>query len=182
MQMTMVNEGPTPVTIVGDAFVLEPVRRLTARDVAREIERGNGAKPVTVTIDAYCLNMSKAPPAAGMVMRIAPDALQAANGPVRRIVIATRALTEAGLIQADGDPVAYRHALLQWSMWTLEQKFTEPSFTQAYVDHGKQNIEAAGQKWTSALEGALRKRAHGRWRSIQQVFRLAGLPLAGSAP
>ena len=62
--MTIVNEGTKPVTVVGGAFVLEPVLGLSERDVAREIQRLKSRKSMTVTIDAYCLNMKKAPPAA----------------------------------------------------------------------------------------------------------------------
>ena len=75
----------------------------------------------------------------------------------------------------------YRHALLQWAIWTEEQRFTEATFTQAFIDHSKENIEAGGRRWTPGLEATMRKLASGRWRNIQRVFRLARLSMAGDA-
>ena len=90
--MTVVNEGTKPVTVVGGAFVLEPVQGLSERDVAREIQRLKSRKSVTVTIDAYCLNMRKAPPAAGMVMRLVAKPEAAVLKPLQKIASAARVL------------------------------------------------------------------------------------------
>ena len=181
VRMTVVNEGSRPVMIVGDGFVLEPVR-LSERDLKREIERLKGKKSVTVDIDAYCLDMRKPAPASGMVMRLAPHSRQATMGPVQRIIAATRALYHAKKIQPDSDPVQYRHALLQWAIWTLEQKFNEHTYTQAFINHSRKNIAEAGRQWTPALEKAMRTLAPARWKTIERVFRYAGLPLAGATP
>jgi hypothetical protein len=181
IRMTIVNEGSKPVTVVGGAFVLEPVQGISERDVTREIARLKGRKSVTVTIDAYCLNMRKPPPDAGTVMRLVPKPAAAVLTPVQKIASAARVLYDAQQIQPDSDPLQYRHALLQWAIWTQEQQFTEQTFTQAFIDHSRQNIEGAGRRWTPALDAALRKLAPGRWRDIRRVFRLARLPMVGDA-
>ncbi len=181
VKMTVVNEGAKPITIVGGAFVLEPVQGLSERDVAREIARLKSRKSVSVTIDAYCLNMRKPAPDAGMVMRLVAKPEPAVLTPVQKIASAARVLYDARQIQPDSDPLQYRHALLQWAIWTQEQQFIEQTFTQAFIDHSRENLESAGQRWTPALEGTLRKLAPGRWRNIQRVFRLARLPMVGDA-
>jgi hypothetical protein len=58
---------------------------------------------------------------------------------------------------------------------TIEQKFDEATFVEAFIEHTKQNFEAVGQTWSAAAEDAIRDLLPARWRAIQQVLENAAL-------
>jgi hypothetical protein len=173
VRMTVVNDGNVPVRIALGAVALEPVEGLNDRDVQRELKRLAGRNQVTVNVEAYCLDFRKPPPAAGMVMRLADPNRQAAVAPLARIGEAARRLYERGALSREADPKRYVQNLLQWVIWTQEQKFDEPGFRRAFVEHARKNIAGAGRKWTRELEQAVTALTPQRWTDIQSILREA---------
>lgn len=172
MTMTVVNLSAAPVNIVGRAFALEPVR-ITEQELRRELQRYPAARVTTTTLDGYCMDIGKAPPTQGMVFRLADADRQTQMGSLADIGIAARRLTARGALRPDLDPIAYGHALLQWSVWAHRERFDEAAYTRAFLEHGKKNIEGAGRKWTREIESGLRGLTPNRWRDIKQVLALA---------
>ncbi len=176
-QMTMVYDGPGPLALVDPGFVLEPVPSVSASQAEREIANVKGRR-VTATIDAYCLQMRKPPPAAGMVYRLAKSPVQQRNPQLAPIMIASKALKETGQLHPDTDPIQYLHTIRQWALWSHEQGFkNERDFADAFIEHSRKNVAAAGRQWTSELEQSVRRLLPNRWRDITQVLTLA-LPSA----
>lgn len=173
VRMTVVNDGSAPVRIALGAMALEPIQKLTERDVQRELQRFAGRNQVTVNVEAYCLNFRKPPPAAGMVMRLAGASQQAQVAPLARIGEAARRLFQRGALNRESDPRRYVQNLLQWVIWTREQRFDEPGFRRAFVEHAQKNIAGAGRKWTRELEQAITALTPQRWADIQAILREA---------
>ena len=88
---------------------------------------------MTLSLAAYCLDFRKEPPVRGQIFRLT-RARQAESGPVRRIMFASERLRRWGQLHLDSDPQNYYHSMLQWAIWTREQRFTEDSFATALVD------------------------------------------------
>jgi hypothetical protein len=178
-QMTMVYDGPISAELFDPGFVLEPVQNVTASQAEEELARITGRR-VTVTIDAYCLQMQKPPPAAGMVYRLARNPVQQQNDHLAPIMAVSKALQADGRLHPDSDPAEYFHSIRQWALWTHEQGFKgEAAFAQAFIEHSKKNVTAAGRRWTPELEQAVRKLMPNRWRDISEVITLAGLGSGG---
>ncbi|HUF46747.1 MAG TPA: hypothetical protein VMM93_02965 [Vicinamibacterales bacterium] len=175
LTMTAVNESRLPILVHAHALALRPLARLTARDVRQELSKLSGLPQVTVNIDAYCLNMKKLPPREGMVFGLADARTQSSMGPVHRIFEATERLLQKNAFTPDTRPLDYRHAVVQWAIWTVEQKFDERSYTRAFVEHSRKNVTDAGHAWTRELEQTIQSLAPGRWAAIQLVLHEAGL-------
>jgi hypothetical protein len=174
-QMTVAYDGSQPLELVDPGFVLEPVQGVSAAESERELRRVKGRRK-TVTIDGYCLQMRKPPPAAGMVYRLAKNPIQERNAHLAPIMFATKALKETGELHADTDPVQYFHTIRQWALWAHEQRWkTEAEFADAFVEHSKKNVSAAGRQWTPELEQNLRRLMPNRWRDISAALKLAGI-------
>jgi hypothetical protein len=171
-QMTIVNEGRDPVTLRSDAFVLEPVGNVTTEAIERELALGAGRS--TTTIKAYCLEFLKQPPVQGMIFRLAPVDVQRRFAGVGPIFKASHALREAGRLRPGaGDPrdaESYVDDVRQWAIWTREQGFDERSYTRAFVEHARKNVEGAGTRWTRELEQAFGRLAPGQWQAVQLVL------------
>jgi hypothetical protein len=177
-QMAMAYDGPGPLELVDPGFVLEPVQGVSASQAEREIANVKGRR-VTATIDGYCLQMRKPPPAAGMVYRLAKNSVQGRHPQLAPIMIATKVLKENGELHPDIDPVQYFHTIRQWALWAHEQGWkTEAEFADAFVEHSKKNVAAAGRQWTTELDQSVRRLLPNRWRDISEVLKLA-LPPAG---
>jgi hypothetical protein len=143
--------------------------------IAREVEAllppASSAGRASVTINAYCLEIAKAPPVAGTVFRIAGPSLQQRFARAERILDASRALRDAGRLVADiGELTDYVDAVRQWAIWTRQEGFDQRRFTEAFVDHAQKNVESNGTRWTRELEGAFRDLSAGRWRAVQSVL------------
>jgi len=172
-RLTVINDGTSPVEISPDLFVLEPVARISAAEVERQIASVPAMRRADVSVTGYCLQMLKAPPVAGQVFRLAPPDRQARAGTARRILQASRELARSGLLRPDSDPAEYFNAIRQWALWADERGFNEGTFTSAFVDHSRKAIVEAGRQVTPAVERALRQLAPNRWRDIQLVLREA---------
>jgi hypothetical protein len=177
-KMTVVNDGNVPLWLMLNTVALKPLANVTAADVERHLAQFKGRGHVTMDIDGYCLEFPKQPPAAGMVFGLADDALQAAMAPIDRISQAVSRLQELGRLEPDTeDPAEYAHDMMQWSVWTHRERFDEPRFTRAFVEHVRKNFAAAGDRWTRDLEQTVTGLAPARWRVIQTILReSAALP------
>jgi hypothetical protein len=135
------------------------------------IDRG-GAPAV---VNAYCLEFLRQPPAAGTVLRIAGGALQQQFARHRRVLDAAARLRELGRLKPDSDLEDYAHAIRQWAVWTVEERFDARRFEDAFVQATRRNYEAAAEAWSPQVEQALRGLAPNRWNDIQAVLREAGV-------
>ena len=172
-QMTMAYDGPEPLELLDPGFVLEPVQGVSASQAERELANVKGRR-VTATIDAYCLQMRKPPPAAGMVYRLAKSPVQQRHPQLAPIMIASKTLKDAGQLRPDTDPIQYFHTIRQWALWSHEQGFKkEGDFADAFIEHSRKNVAAAGRQWTAELEQNVRRLLPNRWRDITQVLTLA---------
>jgi hypothetical protein len=172
-RVVLVNESGGPVELRLGDLVLEPVTRLTERDVQRELAARSRFPRQTFTVPGYCLERDKTPPAAGMVFRLAPAEAQARNAPASRAMRAAKGLNDRKAFKPDTDPEEYFHSIVQWSIWTLEQKLDERGFTRGFVDLVRKRVVAGGQRWTSEIEKAVVALAPARWLAIQDVLREA---------
>lgn len=173
VRMTVINDGDLPIRLRGDAFALVPLDHLTPRDVQREMQKLAGRKQVTVNIEAYCLDFRKPPPSADMVMGLADPGVQTSMAPIQDMVRALRRLHQRGALQGSSDVKSRAQTLMQWAIWTRDQRFDEAGFSRAFVEHAKQNIAAAGRKWTRELEQAVTAQTPRRWTDIQTLLREA---------
>jgi hypothetical protein len=64
---------------------------------------------------------------------------------------------------------------VQWAIWTVEKRFTDRSYAEAFVQQTRKNVEATGTTWSVETEGLVRQLAPGRWRDIQAVLQAARL-------
>jgi len=174
-EMTVVNDGPKPIKLDPAALVLEPLKNDVQKRIQQELSRVVG-KATTLKMNGYCLEFLKAPPTPGAMYRIADQALQQEFAPARKILNATRVLQKAGVLKPDSNPLSYFHSIRQWALWTKEQKFDLKSFGQAFVEHTKKNVRAAGRQWTREAEKAVMGVVPGRWSAIAQILQEAERP------
>lgn len=173
MQIQILNLGK-PATVRGSGVILEPVD-LTPEQVADALGRsatGSGAGPVSEVLNAYCLEKAAEVPGAGQVYRVAPPETQARFGPMRLILDAAPSVFER--LSPDSDPEEYYHATVQWAVWTQEAGFDQAGFEDAFLEHTKRNVEAAGQEWRPEWEGQVRAVLPNRWEDVQTVLEAAG--------
>jgi hypothetical protein len=179
-EMTILNRSAAPVRLATGAIVLEPLEQISRDAVAKASASAGTAGVAKTTLKGYCLEFLKLPPTAGMVFRIAPEAMQRRFSYIERIFSASRTLRQAGeLAPPPGDPsdaVEYFDAVRQWAIWTREQSFDERGYTRAFIEHSRKNVEAAGRRWTSDLERAIGALTPARWSAIQLVLREAAKP------
>lgn len=155
-----------------EGFVaIEPVAA-TASDRERWESEISGLEGETErrTLSAYCLRYAADAPPAGTVFRVAGPDKQAAFAPKARAMEAARRLHEGGLLNPDTDPESYFHSVRQWSLWTQERGFDADGFADAFVEHTKKNVAAAGRAWTGEIEEIVRTSARGRWRDVRRVL------------
>jgi hypothetical protein len=98
------------------------------------------------------LNFAKLPPQAGMLFRVADQALQTKYSPILRILDAGDALAKAGRLHPDTDPKAYTDSITQLSIWTTLEHWTPDQLGRHIVELTRKNVEALGRKWTGDLE------------------------------
>ncbi|MEZ5320245.1 MAG: hypothetical protein R2752_22775 [Vicinamibacterales bacterium] len=171
--MTVVHDGAGPLSLAASGFVLEPLRNVTAAQAARAMTRITGVR-VTETIEAYCLEMPKAPPAAGTIYRLAPRPVQDRFASFARLMAASRLVRARGELHPDTEPEEYFHAIRQWAVWSVTQGLDdEAAFTSGVLAHARRNLEASGRRWTGDLEDVLRSLLPNRWRDVSRVVALA---------
>jgi hypothetical protein len=170
--MTVMTTSREPVQFLGEGFVLEPVSGLSARDAERRLSRAGGRR-ATATIAAYCLQMPNAPPRAGQIFRLAPQAVQNAHAAFARLMHASRQVRDQ--LRPDSDPDEYFHAIRQWAVWSVEEEIAdEAAFTRAVIEQSKKNLAATGGRWAREIEDAIRGLTPHRWHDVRQVLTAAG--------
>ena len=131
--------------------------------------------PAKIDLSGYCLDFLKLPPLAGQVLRFAGPEAQKRFGPMKKVLTAANSLMEKGLLKPDTNPASYADSIKQWALWTVDQKFDDKKFGEAFLGHTKKNVEAAGQKWTRQIEDVVRQRTPNRWQDIVQILKGAGV-------
>ncbi|MGH7582295.1 MAG: hypothetical protein ACREL5_03605, partial [Gemmatimonadales bacterium] len=177
VQLFAINGSGQPLQLDPRAVILEPVAITPAIQsrVTGSLQQFVAAGGAVTTVNAYCLELLRQPPAAGTLLRIAGADVAAPFAKYRTLLDAARRLRDGGLLHPDSDPLEYFHAMRQWSIWTVAQHFNERQFTDEFVKLTRHNVEATGQGWSSDMEAGVRKLAPNRWSDVQQVIREAGL-------
>jgi hypothetical protein len=168
-RVVVVNDGGAPVALRLRDIALEPVARLTEKDVQRELASLARLPQRAVTAAGYCLQREKTAPAAGMVYRIASASAQAQNAPVSRVLQAAQRLRDRKALTPDTDPDEYYHSVVQWAIWTTQEKFDRRAFDAAFITHARKNVVGAGEKWTREIEDAVKEIAPHRWRDVSKI-------------
>lgn len=176
LTMQVLNFAGKPVSLQG-MIALEPLKKDAQQKVTQAFSKLAGRQvPTKVDLSAYCLEFLKLPPIAGQVMRVAPPDVQKRFEPMKRVMAAANRLTQTGALKPDSNPASYADSIKQWAIWTAQEKFDQSTFGDAFVNHTKKNVEAAGQKWSKAIEDQIRRVVPNRWNDISQILKLAAVP------
>lgn len=167
------NSGDAPMDIDVKGLVVEPLKEEAQKIVQEQLQRILPQNPVTTQLDAYCLEFLRLPPSAEQMFQLAPKALQDQFAPIRNVLDAAKQLNDLGLLPPDSDPTAYFHAITQWAVWAKEEELEQDSFTDAFVDHTRKQVEAAGNSWTDQFDDVLRGAAPARWQNITRILEAA---------
>jgi hypothetical protein len=168
----MLNFGK-PAYVRGEGAVLEPVTGAEADRLRALLNRLPPNRTTRVSAPAYCLEKNARTPAKGEIYVLAAGDRQRTFDPARRILSASDRVR--GRLRPDSDPDAYFHSIRQWAIWSHEQGYDEARFTEAFVRHARENVEAAGRQWTPAIEALVRERSPQRFADIRLMLAAAGL-------
>jgi len=152
-----------------EGVVLEPMKRPEGKPMVAKAAQDLLTKQLT----AFCLERGKLPPDAGMLYRIAPQAVQDRYKFIRPVLQAGRELAAAGKFHPDSDPGEYANDIRQYSLWAKLENWDEQQFTEKFLEHTKKNADAKQVKWTKQLEQAVLALAPGRWRDVSMVLQEA---------
>jgi hypothetical protein len=173
LQMQIFKSGSAPVRLQGLDVVLEPLTDAGAKQLRDTIGQRSMKAARTITMNGYCLEFLKAPPAAGALFRIAPADVQSRFAPLRKIMSAARKAYRSGLLHPDSAPGEYFNSIRQWAIWSAEQRLDEQGFIRRFVEHSRKNVEGAGRPWSREMEQSVRALAPNRWKDIATVLRSA---------
>jgi hypothetical protein len=168
-RVTIVNDSGAPIRLGSSMVALEPIAKLTERDLQRELGTLSRFPQRTFTFAGYCLAREKAAPNAGTVFRVASGATQSAAEPIARVVDTAVRLRDQKALHPDTDPDDYYHSVVQWAIWTEQEKFDQRAFAAAFAAYTRKNVVAGGQKWTREIEDAVREIAADRWRDVSRI-------------
>lgn len=176
LTMQALNFTGKPIRLDG-AIALEPLKKDAQQKATQAFAKLAGrALPTKVDLNGYCFEFLKLPPVAGQVMRVAPPEVQKRFEPLKKVMAAANRVMQTGGLHPDSNPAAYGDSIKQWAIWTVQEKFDQSKFADAFVNHTKKNVEAAGQRWSSQIEAAIRQAAPNRWNDIAQILKLSGVP------
>jgi len=164
-----VNSSGTAATMFIDGLVIEPMQAAAQEAARAGLSRLSGLA-VSRTLDAFCMQPLAAPPSAGTMFRAADQALQEQAAPLRRVLRAANRVQQAGLLNPDSDPTAYFTSIRQWALWSQLEGHDLGSFTEAFLEHTRDNAVAAGLSWNDDVAELVRSAAPGRWMDIQTIF------------
>ena len=174
-EMKLLNHSGAPVNLVGKGIVVEPLKKKAQKELKKQLDKQVkrlGKNPVTVKLDAYCLEFVRQPPSPGAVFRIASQELQQKFQPMRHVLTASQRLQELGALTPDTEATEYFHSIRQWAIWSKEQGFLDASaFGKAFVEKTKSNFDAAGRPWTGEIEQIVQGLVPNRWKDIDSVLR-----------
>lgn len=169
-EVHFIGTGPEPVQIMTDGLVVEPLKKKAQKELRKQLKKIASKNPLTDKLNAYCLEFLRRPPSAGMMFRVADGELQKQFAPMRKLLAATRRLSDAGLLNPDSDPAEYFNSTRQWAIWTKENNFDLSSFRDAFVDRVKGNFKEANRPWNRTVEQAVGGLVPNRWRDIEKVL------------
>lgn len=167
------NGGDAPMDIDVKGLVVEPLKEEAQQLVQQQLQRVLPQNPVSMQLDAYCLEFLRLPPVADQMFQLAPKGLQDQFAPVRNVLDAAQQLNDLGLLPPDSDPTAYFQSITQWSVWAHQEGFDEETFTDNFVEHTRKQVEAAGNQWTEQFDEVLRGVAPARWDNITRILEAA---------
>lgn len=174
LTLQILNFSGRPVNFEG-MIALEPLKKEAQQRSMQAFAKLAGRQlPTKIDLNGYCLEFLKLPPVAGQVLRFAGPEVQKRFAPMKAIMSAANRLTANGALKPDSNPASYADSIKQWALWTVEQKFNDRKFGEAFLGHTKKNVEGAGQKWTRQIEDVVRQRIPNRWQDIVQVLTTAG--------
>lgn len=168
-----VNDSTDPLELDVRGLVVEPLNEQAQQVVREQLEQALPRNPLSAQLNAYCLEFLRLPPLAEQMFQLAPREAQEQFAPTRDVLEAAEQLSEMGLLPADSDPEAYFHSITQWAVWTEQQGFNEAAFTDAFVGHTRDQVEAAGNQWTDQFDEVLRGAAPARWQNITRILETA---------
>jgi hypothetical protein len=169
LRLQVVNHTGTPLSLgAPEGLVLQPLKQAAQSAVQKLDER-----LTTQSLNSYCLDFAKLPPAAGTLYRVADQALQQHFAPIRNILRAGPALAAEGRLHPDSDPAAYLDATKQWAVWSRLEKWSASDFEHHFVERTRLNVVAARQPWTRDVEARVRQLVPNRWRDIVSVLERA---------
>jgi hypothetical protein len=177
--VTVANLGDAGASLPGGALVLESVSADEAVQQMFDAELASISPQHRIerSLIGYCLNFTLGVPPAGTLFRVAPESLQRQFAPLKRILDAGSEARRLALLKPDSDPGDYFHSIRQWALWSeLEGFDSEAAFTEAFIEHTRKNVEAAGQEWTDEIAEAVAGFTLNRWDDIETVLRRAGAP------
>jgi hypothetical protein len=149
-----------------DGLVLQPLKQAAAAAIRTPQAALSGQ-----SVMGYCLEFAKLPPPAGMLYRVADQAVQQQFAPMTRVIQAGRKLAAEGRLNPDGDDaVGYVDAIKQWAVWSRLEKWDAAAFEQHFVERTRKNFANARRPWSSDLERRVRQLAQNRWQDIQKVW------------
>lgn len=169
LRAVLVNGTGMRIRLGTSVAVLEPLARLTAKDVERELTALAHLPQRAVALDGYCLERQKAAPVAGTVFRLAVPGVRARYAPLERVVESARRLRVQKALSPDTDPDDYYHSIVQWAIWADQERFDEKAFAAAFAAYTKKNVIAAGAKWTRDMDAAVAEIVPNRWRDISRI-------------
>lgn len=169
------NGTGNPLKLAAQSLVVEPLKDEVKKQVQSGMQRllRTSSNPVTAKLNGYCLDFLKLPPTAGTLFKLASPELQKRFAPIRNIMDASRRVQQLGQLRPDSNPEGYFHAIRQWSMWTVQQKFNERTFADAFVEHTRKVVTGNKQPWSKDTEATIRKAAPNRWQDIQRILSAA---------
>jgi hypothetical protein len=168
-KVNIVNHGEHPVRLIGEGLVLQPIAG-TQDDGLRDWlnPARNGVR--TEFLDGYCLRKDLLPPFEGQLFTPAGATIQEQFEPQRQILASSQELWESGLLHPQGDPDEYYHSVTQWAIYSYENGYNEDSFGDAFVQHTRENFEAAGEVWSTEAEAQAYTLVAGRWDDIDTIL------------
>jgi hypothetical protein len=171
----VIDPSGRPLRVVApDGLVLQPIRQSGNRpapsSAAGAAAGAAAAADPASKIVGYCLEYLKPPPPKDALYQVASSALQQKYAPMRRILEAGRALTDAGLLKPDSDPAAYATFIQQWALWTKLENWNFDEFSREFVDRTRKNVANLGRQWTPAMDAALKTAAPNRFNDIMAVL------------
>ena len=171
----MFNGTGRSFKLAAQSLVVEPLKDEVKKQVQGGMQRllRTSASPVTAKVNGYCLEFLKAPPSAGTIFKLASPQLQQRFAPMRKIMDASRRVQQLGQLRPDSEPNSYFDLIRQWAMWSVQQRFNQNSFADAFVEHTKKTVTAAKRPWNGDAEKTVRSAAPNRWADIQKVLSAA---------
>ena len=76
-------------------------------------------------------------------------------------------------LRPDSDPNDYYHSIRQWAIWVYAERMNESEFADTFLEHVRQNFDAAGQPWTEETSEAVRGFVPNRWADIRGIIERA---------